>query len=60
MNYQNRAKPPLSSEERAERMEQKRWNAEQALKERREAEDAFRANYQRLKAERLAREAGKT
>jgi hypothetical protein len=41
-------------------MEQKRWNAEQALKERKQADEAFRANYERLKAERLAREAGKT
>jgi hypothetical protein len=60
MDCQSRVKPPISSEERAERMEQKRWNAEQAPKERKQAAEAFRGNYERLKAESLAREAGKT
>lgn len=38
-------------------MEKRREDAEKALDERRKADDAFRANYERLKAERLAREA---
>ena len=51
-----REKPPLSSEERAAKKETSRWDAMKALSERKKAEDAFRANYERLKAERLARE----
>ena len=38
-------------------MEKRREDAEQALIERKQADEAFRANYERLKAERLAREA---
>ena len=38
-------------------MEKRREDAEKALDERKKAEDAFRTNYERLKAERLAREA---
>ena len=38
-------------------MEKHRIEADRAMAERREAEEAFRANYERLKAERLAREA---
>lgn len=38
-------------------MEKRREDAEKALAERKKADDAFRANYARLKAERLAREA---
>lgn len=59
MIYENRAQPPISSQERAEKVEKRRLDAEQALKERKEADDAFRANYERLKAERLEREAKK-
>jgi len=54
---ENRQKPAVSREEREAKMEQRRWDAEQALIERKKADDAFRANYERLKAERLAREA---
>ena len=39
-------------------MEKRREEAEKALDERKKADDAFRANFERLKAERLAREAG--
>ena len=39
------------------RTEKLRAEADQAIAERKEADDAFRANYERLKAERLAREA---
>jgi hypothetical protein len=56
-DFENRAKPPLSREEREAKMEKRRWDAEQALIERKKADDAFRANFERLKAERLAREA---
>jgi len=57
MNYENQAKPPITAEERAAKKEKSLWDAEQALKERKQADEAFRANYERLKAERLAREA---
>jgi hypothetical protein len=56
MTYENRVKPVTSSIEREARLEKQRIEAEQALRERREADAAFRANYERLKAERLARE----
>lgn len=55
--FENRVKPPLSREERAAKAEKRRLEAEQALIERKKADDAFRANFDRLKAERLAREA---
>jgi hypothetical protein len=51
-----REKPPVSSEESAAKKESSRWDAKKAHSERKKAEDAFRANYERLKAERLARE----
>lgn len=57
MDYEHREKPPTTAEQRAAKKEKNLWDAEQAMKERRKADDAFRANYQRLKAERLAREA---
>ena len=57
MTYENRTIPPRSREERAALMEKRREDAEQALVERKQADEAFRANYERLKAERLAREA---
>lgn len=38
-------------------MEKRREDAEKALDERKKADNAFRANYERLRAERLAREA---
>ena len=44
-NFEHREKPPITKEER------------EAKKERARQEAAFRANFQRLKAERLAREA---
>ena len=56
-DFENRVKPSLSREERAEKAEKRRLEAEQALIERKKADDAFRANFDRLKAERLAREA---
>jgi len=56
MEYEQRAKPPVTAEERAAKKEKTAWEAEQALKERKKADEAFRANFERLKAERLARE----
>jgi hypothetical protein len=57
MTYENRTIPPRSREERAALMEKRREDAVKALDERKKADDAFRANFARLKAERLAREA---
>ena len=59
MTYHNRMNAPVSSVEREARLEKRRIEAEQAMKDHRAAEAAFRANYERLKAERLAREAKK-
>ena len=56
MAYENRVKPAVSGVEREARLEKRRIEAEKALAEHRKAEAAFRANYERLKAERLARE----
>jgi hypothetical protein len=53
MNYQT----SLTEEERAAKKEQSRKDAETVLAARKKADDAFRANFERLKAERLAREA---
>jgi hypothetical protein len=56
-NYDNRVKPPpCGSLERVGLNEERRRDAEQAVIEHKQAEEAFRANYERLKAERLAKE----
>jgi hypothetical protein len=61
MNYQNREKRLPTKEEREAKKEQNRKDAEMVLAARKRADDAFRANFERLKAERLAREgAGKS
>jgi hypothetical protein len=57
MNYQNREKRLPTKEEREAKKEQNRKDAEIVLAARKKADDAFRANFERLKAERLAREA---
>ena len=57
MNYQTGDKRPLTKEERAAKKEQSCKDAETVLAARKKADDAFRANFERLKAERLAREA---
>jgi hypothetical protein len=49
-------KLPPTKEEREAKKEKNRWDAEKAIAERQKADDAFRANFERLKAERLARE----
>ena len=56
MNYQIRDKRP-PTEEREAKKEQSRKDAEKVLAARKKADDAFRANFERLKAERLARQA---
>jgi hypothetical protein len=55
-NFEQREKPPVTKEERDAKREQGRLAAEQAMIERRQADEAFRANLQRLRAERLLRE----
>jgi len=59
MQFDKRAKPTTNRVEREARLERQRAEAEQAIAERKQADDAFRANYERLKAERLAREGNK-
>ena len=49
-------KPRISKEEREAKKERQRWDAEKALRERKKDDDAFRSNFERLKAERLAQE----
>jgi hypothetical protein len=60
MTCRNRVKPATSSIERKDGTEKRRNEAERAMAERREADEAFLANYERLKAERLARETKKS
>jgi hypothetical protein len=59
MQFDKRVKPTTNRVEREARLERQRAEAEQAIAERKRADDAFRANYERLKAERLAREGNK-
>jgi hypothetical protein len=56
MNYEIQEKVPPTKEEREAKKEKARWDAEQNLIVRKKADDAFRANFERLKVERLARE----
>lgn len=56
-NFEHREKPPITKEEREAKKERARQDAVKALALRKKEEDAFRANYERLKAERMAREA---
>ena len=58
--FEHRDRPPITTEERERKLQKQRWDAEQALAERKKAEKAFYANFERLKAERLAREAVKS
>ena len=57
VNFDNRRKPSSNSVEREARLEEQRKQAEKAMAERQQADEAFRSNYERLKAERVAREA---
>ena len=56
-NFEHREKPPITKEEREAKKERARQDAVKALALRKKEDDAFRANYERLKAERMAREA---
>ena len=56
-NFEHREKPPITKEEREAKKERARREAEKGLAARKKEDDAFRANFERLKAERLAREA---
>ena len=56
-NFEYREKKRLTKEEREAKKELAQQKADGALGERRKADDAFRANFERLKAQRLAREA---
>ena len=60
MEFTNRVKRAVDSVEREARLAKQRAEAEQAMAERKQADDAFRANYERLKAARLAREGKNT
>ena len=59
MTYESTARPPrvLTPEERKARDATRKAEAEQAMREHQEAQRAFYANRERLRAERLAREA---
>jgi hypothetical protein len=61
MSEKTPIRPPriLTPEERRARDAARKADAEQAMREHREAQRAFHANRERLKAERLAREAQK-
>jgi hypothetical protein len=56
-NFEHREKPPVTKEEREAKKEKARQEAVVALASRKKDDDAFRANFERLKAERMAREA---
>ena len=56
MEYIYKDKQPPTKDERVAKKEKARWNAEQNLSARKKVDDAFRSNFGRLKAERLARE----
>ena len=56
MEYETQEKLPPTKEEREAKKERARRDAEQNLIARKKAEDGFRANFERLKAERVARE----
>jgi hypothetical protein len=60
MEFTNRVKRAVDSVEREARLAKQRAEAEQAMAEKKQADEAFRANYERLKAERLAREGKNT
>ena len=59
-NFEHREKPPITKEEREAKKERARQDAVKALAVRKKEDDAFRANFERLKAERLARESAQT
>ena len=60
MNCETQEKRPPTKEEREAKKEKARQEAEKVLAARKKEDEAFRANFERLKAERLAREATKS
>ena len=54
--FEHREKPPVTKEERAVRKEKARIVAEENLAQKTKDDEAFRANFERLKAERKARD----
>ena len=58
MDYETQEKQLPTKQEREAKKAQARKDAEIAMIARKKADDAFRANFERLKAERQAREAG--
>jgi hypothetical protein len=56
MDYETQEKQPPTKEEREAKKGKARVEAEKALAARKMEDKAFRANFERLKAERLARE----
>ena len=60
MDYETHEKTPPTKEQREAKKERARKEAEKAIVARKKADDAFRANFERLKAERRAREAAET
>jgi hypothetical protein len=60
MDYETQEKQLPTKEEREAKKEKARKEAEKALAARKKEDEAFRANFERLKAERLAREAKKS
>ena len=56
MEYEDQEKRLPTKKEREAKKEKARWDAEQNLTARKKLDDAFRENFARLKAERLARE----
>jgi hypothetical protein len=56
MEYVHKDKQQPTKEERVAKKEKARWDAEQNLAALKNVDDAFRSNFERLKAERLARE----
>jgi hypothetical protein len=55
-NFEHKEKPPITKAEREAKKEKSLLDAREALAERKKADEAFRANFERLKAERKARE----
>jgi len=54
--FEQRTKPPATKAERHARLEKRRVEGEAAMVELKKKEDAFKSNFERLRAERLARE----
>jgi hypothetical protein len=56
-DYSVRRQAPITTEQRKARDAERRADAEQAMREHEAAQKAFRENHERLRAQRLAREA---